>query len=100
MRRIPWIDQRISGVVVPASFSGDIESGELDRQGFGPPIRASSSSRFTILLLQRKSALAEALLSDDPFSPARLDEEDIAFLARMSRVGSHQSGDPRYVGLS
>ena len=43
-------------------------------------VAAGTIEEKILLLQQRKSALAEALWSDDPSIPARLDEEDIAFL--------------------
>ena len=43
-------------------------------------VAAGTIEEKILLLQQRKSALAEALWSDDPATPARLDEEDIAFL--------------------
>ena len=43
-------------------------------------VAAGTIEEKILLLQQRKSALAEALWSDDPSTPARLDEEDIAFL--------------------
>ena len=50
-----------------------------------------------LLLQQRKSALAEALWSDDPSTPARLDEEDIVFLLgwMLSPPAPPASGRPR-----
>lgn len=43
-------------------------------------VAAGTIEEKILLLQQRKSALAETLWSDDPETPARLDEEDIAFL--------------------
>ena len=43
-------------------------------------VAAGTIEEKILLLQQRKSTLAEALWSDDPSAPARLEEEDIAFL--------------------